>query len=63
MYVEQEDACTFSEGEEVTFLRWGNFFIDEIRKENGLVIDMKGNGVIGVFSFILKNVLNIVSYL
>ena len=32
LYLEQEDAATFKVGEEVTFLRWGNFNIDEIVK-------------------------------
>ena len=45
MYVEQEDASTFTIGEEVTFLRWGNFFIDEIATVDGIVINMKGKNV------------------
>ncbi len=43
MWVDQSDAITFKEGEEVTFIRWGNFFIDSIvRDELGSkVISMK----------------------
>jgi hypothetical protein len=32
LYLDQIDAATFKQGEEVTFLRWGNFFMDEIEK-------------------------------
>ena len=32
LLVDQADALSFKEGEEVTFLRWGNFFIDKIVK-------------------------------
>jgi glutamyl-tRNA synthetase len=43
LYIEQEDAATYKEGEEVTFLRWGNFFIDSIVRDSaGHVTDMKG---------------------
>jgi len=43
LFVEQEDAATYKQGEEVTFLRWGNFIIDEIsRSEAGRVLGMKG---------------------
>lgn len=41
--IDQIDAATFAVGEEVTFLRWGNFFIDEITKDAaGLVTAMTG---------------------
>ena len=40
--VEQCDAATFKEGEEVTFLRWGNFFIDTITTVDGKVTAMTG---------------------
>jgi glutamyl-tRNA synthetase len=41
--VDQADAATFAEGEEVTFLRWGNFFIDKVEKNAaGLVTAMTG---------------------
>jgi glutamyl/glutaminyl-tRNA synthetase len=41
--VDQADAATFTQGEEVTFLRWGNFYIDEIVKDaaTGKVVSMK----------------------
>ena len=32
LLVDQADALSFKEGEEVTFLRWGNFYIDKIVK-------------------------------
>jgi len=42
LYIDQVDAVTFTEGEEVTFIRWGNFFIDKIEKVDGKVISMSG---------------------
>ena len=39
LYVDQIDATTFSEGEIVTFIRWGNFQIDTIVKQ----CDMSGH--------------------
>ena len=43
VYVDQADAATYKEGEEVTFLRWGNFFIDKIVKDeaSGKVLSME----------------------
>mmetsp|Transcript_4746 Transcript_4746/g.4905 ORF Transcript_4746/g.4905 Transcript_4746/m.4905 type:complete len:635 (+) Transcript_4746:1-1905(+) len=50
--VDQSDAVTYKEGEEVTFLRWGNFFIDEIVKdEGGKVLSMKGRSNPGATNF------------
>ena len=38
LYIDQEDALTFTEGETVTFLRWGNMDIQKIIKaEDGSV--------------------------
>ena len=34
VYVDQEDAVMFKEGEEVTFLRWGNMTITSIQKND-----------------------------
>jgi len=43
LYIDQIDAATFSQGEEVTFIRWGNFYIDTIEKNvEGKVISMTG---------------------
>jgi glutamyl-tRNA synthetase len=43
LFIDQLDALTFSEGEEVTFIRWGNFFIEKIEKNSeGKVISMSG---------------------
>ena len=42
VYLEVDDAQLFAEGEEVTLVRWGNFFIDRIVKdENGTVISLE----------------------
>jgi glutamyl/glutaminyl-tRNA synthetase len=42
IYLEVDDAQLFAEGEEVTLVRWGNFFIDRIIKdENGTVISLE----------------------
>ena len=43
LLIDQEDAQTYRVGEEVTFLRWGNFNIDEIARDaSGLkVLGMK----------------------
>jgi hypothetical protein len=39
LYLEVDDCQTFSEGEEVTLVRWGNFFVDKIeRDDNGVVV-------------------------
>lgn len=52
IYIDQSDATTFKEGEEVTFLRWGNFFIDKIeRDETGKVLSMKGRTNPGATNF------------
>lgn len=48
LYVDQADAATFAEGEIVTFLRWGNFHIDKIIKQQQqggggeLIVRMEG---------------------
>mmetsp|Transcript_5208 Transcript_5208/g.8013 ORF Transcript_5208/g.8013 Transcript_5208/m.8013 type:complete len:905 (+) Transcript_5208:75-2789(+) len=43
LYLEVEDCQNFSEGEEVTLVRWGNFFIDKMeRNSNGEVVSMEG---------------------
>lgn len=43
IYVDQDDAMTYKEGEAVTFLRWGNINLSQIVKgTNGKVISMKG---------------------
>jgi hypothetical protein len=42
IYLEVDDAQLFAEGEEVTLVRWGNFFIDRIVKdENGTVLSLE----------------------
>ena len=39
LLLECDDVLTFKVGEEVTLLRWGNFFIDSIEKnESGSVV-------------------------
>jgi len=44
IYLEVEDCQTFSEGEEVTLVRWGNFFIDTIvRDGDGKVLSLEVN--------------------
>ena len=41
LYIDQCDAKTFSKGEEVTFLRWGNFFIEEVVSDSsGAVVEL-----------------------
>jgi glutamyl-tRNA synthetase len=52
IYIDQSDATTFKDGEEVTFLRWGNFFIDKIeRDETGKVLSMRGRTNPGATNF------------
>lgn len=34
LLLDQEDVSTFVEGEEITLLRWGNFFIDKIERDS-----------------------------
>jgi glutamyl/glutaminyl-tRNA synthetase len=42
IYLEGDDAQLFTEGEEVTLVRWGNFFIDRVvRDESGKVISLE----------------------
>jgi glutamyl/glutaminyl-tRNA synthetase len=42
VYLELDDCNTFSEGEEVTLMRWGNFFVDKITKnDNGDVVSIE----------------------
>jgi glutamyl-tRNA synthetase len=42
VYLEMDDCNTFSEGEEVTLMRWGNFFVDKITKnDNGDVVSIE----------------------
>jgi glutamyl/glutaminyl-tRNA synthetase len=42
IYLEGDDAQLFKEGEEVTLVRWGNFFIDRVVKdESGRVISLE----------------------
>jgi glutamyl-tRNA synthetase len=42
LLVERDDCAPLKVGEEVTLLRWGNFFIDEIvRDANNVVTSMK----------------------
>lgn len=42
IYLESDDAQLFVEGEEVTLVRWGNFFIDRILKdESGKVLELE----------------------
>lgn len=42
IYLEGDDCQLFSEGEEVTLVRWGNFFIDRIeRDDNGKVLSLE----------------------
>ena len=52
--MDQADAATFGEGEEVTFLRWGNFNIDKIEKSDGKVTSMQ----VGIYKFLLLLVLS-----
>lgn len=43
LLLEREDCNTFAVGEEVTVLRWGNFFIDSIERDaNNNVVSMTG---------------------
>jgi glutamyl/glutaminyl-tRNA synthetase len=43
LLVDQADAALYKEGEEVTFIRWGNFYIDKIIKDaEGKVLSMEG---------------------
>lgn len=52
LYVEQEDAATYKQGEEITFLRWGNFIIDSItRNADGKLV----TGMTGRFNADAKN--------
>lgn len=51
IYLEVDDAQLFAEGEEVTLVRWGNFFIDRIVKdENGTVISLEVTSLHDLFS-------------
>lgn len=45
LWLEQEDAAAFAVGEEVTLLRWGNFIIDEIVRDesSGIVSAITGH--------------------
>jgi glutamyl/glutaminyl-tRNA synthetase len=44
LFIDQEDAAAYKVGEEVTFLRWGNFIIDTVDKDaaTGLISAMSG---------------------
>lgn len=42
IYLETEDCQPFVEGEEVTLVRWGNFFMDKIeRNSDGVVVALE----------------------
>ena len=43
LYLEAEDVQSFVEGEEVTLVRWGNFVMDRVEKNDaGVVVALEG---------------------
>jgi len=42
VYVEEEDAALFKEGENVTFINWGNIKINSVQKKDGKVVSISG---------------------
>lgn len=40
LFIEQEDAAAFEQGEEVTFMDWGNIIVEDIKKDDGIVIQI-----------------------
>ena len=41
--IEEEDAESLKEGQNATFINWGNLMIEKIRKENGKVIGVEAS--------------------
>lgn len=54
--LERTDAEAVKDGEEITLMRWGNVKVTSVkRSEEGAVIDLTGEFVPSVGSFVMNN--------
>lgn len=54
--LERTDAEAVKDGEEITLMRWGNVKVTSVkRSEEGAVIDLTGEFVPNVGSFVMNN--------